>query len=98
MFLTELPGSLEAASGASAGIGAMIGTATATAGAAHAAVVPMSMDPTALLLHAHHGLDAANFQAVQAAGLANHFGIVTTLATSGTTYDVTEAANMSSML
>ena len=92
-FVTELPGSLAAAAGVGSGIGGMIGAANATAGAAHAAVVPMAMDPTTLFIHAHHMLDVTNYQAVAAAGLANHFGITTTQAISEGTYEVTEAAN-----
>lgn len=97
MFVTELPGSLEGAAGAAAGVGTQVVTANATAAGIHSAVLPMAVEPTALLLHAHHGLDVVNYQGVHGVGTANLFGIVAALATSGITYDLTELANLGSL-
>lgn len=98
MFVTEIPGSLEAAAGVLAGLGGMVASANGVAAGVHAAVVPMAFEPTALLLHAHHAIDAANYHATQAVGTANHMGIVAAMATSGVSYDASEAANMLTML
>jgi len=97
--VTEIPGTPEEAAAALAALYTMVMSANAAAAPAHTAVVPPAPeDPTAILtaiaFHAHHGI----YQAMQAEGAAIHAMTVGTLAASGVSYDLSEAANMITML
>jgi PE family len=92
-FVTTQPEALAAAAGTLQGIGAAWNATTAAAAGPTTGVVPAAADEVSALTAAQFAAHAQMYQAVSAQAAAIHENFVSTLATSGVNYGLTELAN-----
>lgn len=93
MFVNTIPGAMEGAGGALAGIGASVVGTNAGAGPGINGVVSPSTEPTGFLLETAFQTHAAMFQALQAEAAAIHADFVATMGTSALSYAASEVFN-----
>src|SRR3974390_142938 len=97
-FVTTQPEALTAAAGSLQGIGSALNAQNAAAAAPTTGVVPAAADEVSALTAAQFAAHAQMYQAVGAQATAIHEMFVSTLATSGISYDLTEIASAASCL
>jgi hypothetical protein len=98
MFVNADPAVMAFTATATALISAIQASADASAAGVHGALLPPSLDPTAVLNTTVHQLDHAQYQLHAGLGTANEAMIASTLGISGATYAAGEAANAVAML
>jgi hypothetical protein len=94
-FVTTQPEALSAAAISLAGAGTMMSGQNTAAAAPTTGVLPPAADEVSALTATQFAVHAQMYQAVSAQAEAIHQQLVSTLATSATSYAVTEAANAS---
>src|SRR6202046_5364747 len=92
-YVTTRPEEWTTAAGALRGIGSAMTAGNAAAAGPTTGVVPAAADEVSALTAAQFAAHAQMYQAVSAQAAAIHELFVNTLATSGGSYAVTEAAN-----
>ncbi len=92
-FVTTQPEALAAAAGNLQAIGSTMSAQNAAAAAPTTGVVPAAADEVSALTAAQFAAHAQMYQAVSAQAAAIHESFVSTLATSGVNYGLTEVAN-----
>jgi hypothetical protein len=97
-FVTTQPEAIAAAAGSLQGIGSALNAQNAAAAAPTTGVIPAAMDEVSALTAAQFAAHAQIYQAVSAQAAAIHEMFVSTLATSGVSYLVTEVDNAASAL
>jgi hypothetical protein len=92
-FVTTHPEALAAAAGSLNAIGLALNAQTEAAAIPTTGVVPAAADEVSALTAAQFAAHAQMYQAVSAQAAAIHEAFVSTLATSGINYGLTEIAN-----
>jgi hypothetical protein len=98
VFVTTDPATMAFTSAVVAMISTLQASADGAAAGVHGALIPPSLDPTAMLSTAVHQLDHLSYQINAGVGTANEAGIATVLGTSSATYVAGEVANIGALL
>lgn len=98
MFVTTLPGAMEASGAGLTTIGTMVAAGNAAAAPATVGVLPPAAEPASVLLAAAFGTHGGIYQVTQALGSAVHAMFVATLGASAASYAASEALNAATMV
>jgi PE family len=97
MFVTTIPGVMEATAGEIGVIGAVMGAANAGAAVPLSGVLPPGWDEVSALMALQFQTHGAMHEAMQGMGSVIHAAHAATLAASGVSYDGTEVAIATTM-
>jgi len=98
MFVTTLPGAMEASAAGLQGIGASVVAGNSAAAAPITGVIPPAPEPTSVLLAAALATHAGVYQVTQALGTLLHEMFVATMDVSAGSYAASEGFNAIAMV